>query len=241
MPVPSRPRQSLPASAVLAAVAALAFVAPAARGQHDFGRESIPMRWIEPLMIEDLPALKFPAYYDDFDKARAHVHTGRYKLALASLRNVTDPKPEQLVRIALIKGKSQGALGRTEEALKTLTDATKVQVKGQPDTAIAEHPKVQLLRAEVLADAGRTDEALAVLKEHLAADPNSWGGHYLLGAVSEQIGDTETARKAYAWFVEGPGQLWEKWTSRQRTPEFDNAELITVMGRAVDRWATLNM
>jgi tetratricopeptide (TPR) repeat protein len=241
MPVPSRPPRTLPASALFAALAVGAFAAPAARAQHDFGRESIPMRWIEPLMIEDLPPVKFPAYYDDFDKARAHVHTGRFKLALASLVKVTDPKPEQFVQIALIKGKSQGALGRTEEALKTLTDPTQVQVKGKPDTTIAQHPKVQLLRAEVLADAGRTDEALAVLKEHLAADPDSWGGHYLLGAVSEQIGDTETARKAYAWFVEGPQQLWEKWTSRRRTPEFDNAELITVMGRSVDRWATLNM
>ena len=84
------------------------------------------------------------------DKARAHVHTGRYKLALASLVKVTDPKPEQLVQIALIKGKSQGALGRTEEALKTLTDTTKVQLKGKPDTTIAQHPKTRLPRVNAL-------------------------------------------------------------------------------------------
>ena len=54
------------------------------------------------------------------------------------------------------------------------------------EVALAEHPQVQVVRAQVLADAGRADEALSAIKDHLKAYPDSWGGHYLLGEVSEQ-------------------------------------------------------
>ena len=55
-------------------------------------------------MTEDLPPLKFPAYFDDFDRDKAQVHAGRYKTALLTLRNIKDPKPEQLVTIAASRG-----------------------------------------------------------------------------------------------------------------------------------------
>src|SRR5688500_9742331 len=42
--------------------------ATTARG-HDFVKESAPQRWIEPLVPEDLPPLKYPSYFNDLDKA----------------------------------------------------------------------------------------------------------------------------------------------------------------------------
>src|SRR3954468_24461279 len=61
-----------------------------------FVRDSIPQKWIDPMVAENLPALKYPAYYTDLEKARAQWFAGRYKLSLITLRKIKDAKPEQL-------------------------------------------------------------------------------------------------------------------------------------------------
>lgn len=222
----------------LLALASAAFSArPAAA--HDFVKESIPHKWIEPFLPEDLPAQKYPAYFDDVDKAKAQVHGGRYKTALITLRKVKDPTPAQQVAIALVKGRALAALGRTSEALEALSDAQ--AAPGQtPEATVPTAPRVQLLRAEVLASAGRPTEAIAALKEHLVAYPDSLGGHYLLGVAYEQVGDTDNAKAQYKWFVEEPRDYLGKWTARASEPAFESAENVTWLGRAVDRWATLH-
>src|SRR4051794_2959950 len=51
----------------------------------DWVKQSAPNKRIEQFVPEDLPELKFPAYYIGLDKARAQVFHGRYKLGLATL------------------------------------------------------------------------------------------------------------------------------------------------------------
>src|SRR5439155_4442791 len=119
------------------------------------------------------------------------------------LAKLKDVKPEQAPAIALVKSKSLWALGRIDEALRALSDP-----------ALADQPQVQVLRAEILADAGREAEALELLKKHLDANPSSLSGHYVLGAVSEKVGDLDAARKAFAWFVEEPHQFLERWKQK---------------------------
>src|SRR5207237_5447088 len=96
--------------------------------------------------------------------------------------------------------------------------------------------------AQVLADLGRQSEAIALLKQHLAKNPKSLAGHYNLGAISEQVGDLETARKAYAWFVDSPQEFLKTLQTGggAEALKIDNAEDITFVGRALDRWAALN-
>src|SRR5688500_7398355 len=84
---------------------------------HDFVRTSPPHRWVEALVPEDLPPLKYPAYFNDIDKARAQLHHGRYKLSLVTLRKAKDVDPAEA---ALIKAASQSALGRVDAAMQTL-------------------------------------------------------------------------------------------------------------------------
>src|SRR4051794_26301020 len=111
-------RSRLAALAIVTATFALA--SPAFAGSDEqFLRGTFPQKWIDPLMPEDLPALTYPAYFNDLDKARLESSTGRYKLSLSTLRRLKDPKPEQLAEIAVIKSTSQGALGRWDEALQT--------------------------------------------------------------------------------------------------------------------------
>jgi tetratricopeptide (TPR) repeat protein len=247
---PARLRRAALFAAALLAGPAGALTGGVALG-HDFVRDSAPMRWVDQAMTEDLPPLKFPAYFEDFDKAKALVAAGRYKTALLVIRKIKDPKPEQVLPIALAKAKALGVTGRTEEALRTLT-APGVSVKldakdgsgakdgnAARDVPLADHPRAQLLRAEILTETSRHDDALAVLKAHLAAYPDSWGGHFWTGEVSERVGDTEAAKREYGWFNDKPRELFSKWVSQVKVPEFDDAEKVTWLGRAQDRWATL--
>jgi hypothetical protein len=156
---PLRRVRPLVLGAAVAAAASVTLVVPHRADGHDFVRDSAPVRWVEQAMTEDLPPLKFPAYFDDFDRAKAQVHAGRYKTALLTLRKITDPKPEQLVTIALCKGRALFVTGRTDEALRTLSEATKVPadkeaggaagVDGKGEVELKAHPRVQLLRAEI--------------------------------------------------------------------------------------------
>ena len=209
-------------------VAAMLCAAPGAAPANDLVRDSVPQKWIEPLLAEQLPDLTHPAYFNDLDKAKAQLFTGRYKLALHTLARAKDLKPEDAPAVALVRGGALQALGRSEEALKVLSES-----------AVADRPEIQVRKAEVLAGAGREAEAIDLLRKHLEAHPASLAGRYTLGAVSENIGDHDAARKAFGWFVKEPQQFLEKWKKNPNDPAFDSAADLTTIGRAVDRWAAL--
>ncbi|HSZ57204.1 MAG TPA: tetratricopeptide repeat protein [Tepidisphaeraceae bacterium] len=201
----------------------LILIAPAVYA-GDLASDSAPMKWIEPLMPEDLPELTYPAYFTDLDKAQAQEVAGRYKLSLITLKNLKDLKPDQRTDAALIKGRSQAALGRWEGALATLS---------------SDDPRVQIERAQVLSRMGKDDEALALLKRVVQKQPDSIAGHYWLGEVYEKVGDIPAAREQYTWFVVEPQKFLDKWTSRQHLPAFDRAEDVTLIGHAIDHFAAL--
>jgi tetratricopeptide (TPR) repeat protein len=190
----------------------------------DFVKDSVPCKWMAPLLPEDLPELKFPEYFSDLDKARAQMFAGRYKLSLITLAKAKEADP---LEAALVKANSLAAIGREKEAIGALS---------QP--AVKDKPRAQVLRATILASQGQTDEAIALLKEHLSANPASLIGHYQLGRVSEQVGDLDAARKAYGWFIEDQ-QLLEKWQGQTGEKTFDDADSVTTIGRSIDRWASL--
>src|SRR5882672_10381507 len=113
-------------------IAAIFAFAPAAFAQ-DLVEESVANEWIQDFLPEKLPELKFPEYYNDLDRAREQVYRGRYKTALMTLQKM--PKGDA-GQIALIKASALTALGRRDEAIATLSDQ-----------AVADNPKVQILRA----------------------------------------------------------------------------------------------
>ncbi|HEV2295612.1 MAG TPA: tetratricopeptide repeat protein [Tepidisphaeraceae bacterium] len=184
----------------------------------------MPRKWIEPLVPEKLPELKHPEYFEALDKAKAQLSAGRYKLALATLHTAKDVDP---LEAALVRGAALNALGRTDEALAVLSAE-----------GVANAPRVQVLRAQVLADIGKAGEAIALLQAHLQAHPTSIAGHYHLGAISETVGDIATATAAYQWFFEEPQRFLDKWLGEDPTA-FESAEDVTLIGRAIDRHATL--
>jgi Flp pilus assembly protein TadD len=190
---------------------------------QELKRHSIPDSWIEPLLPEALPPLKYPEYYNELDKARAQVKSGRYRLALATLHAAPQVDPAEAM---LVRGQTLAALGRRDLALATLSDP-----------AVRDRPEAQVLSAIVLAELGRLGEAIERLTAHLAAHPNSIAGRFQLGRAYEQAGDLEAARRAYGWFVDEKHYL-DKWEG-QSDPVFDSAESVTLVARAIDRHAAL--
>jgi hypothetical protein len=60
-----------------------------------------------------------------------------------------------------------------------------------------------------------------------------------LGRAAERVGDLETAKQSYGWFVAKPQDYLEKWQTNQKDPAFETAASVTTIGRAIDRWAAL--
>jgi tetratricopeptide (TPR) repeat protein len=208
-------RQTTIALAVLIAL-------PLASFAQDLTKRAIPRKWIEPLVPEDLPEMELKDYVksEALEKARAEAFAGRYKVALLTLRQVkpnADP-----VELALVKSSCLAPLGRRDEALQLLT-ADKVR----------DDPRIQIARARILIQLGRNDDATELLKQHLTKSPESIAGHYCLGYVRETVGDLDGARQAFGWFQ----PFIDKWQGDRS--QFTSAEEVTLIGRALDRWATL--
>src|SRR5262245_20364097 len=53
-------------------------------------RDTIPQKWIEPLLPEDLPKLKAPEYATPVEQAKMQIFAGRYKLGLNTLKKIKD-------------------------------------------------------------------------------------------------------------------------------------------------------
>lgn len=201
--------------------AALAAFLPIARA-GELSQQTFPQKWIDEYLPEKLPELKFPAYFEDLDKARALAFAGRYKTALILLPRITKG---DAVEIAQIKATCLAAVGRRTEAISILSAP-----------GIADIPKAQVLRAKTLAEMGRHRDAIAILKSVIEKDANSLAARFHLAQVSEQAGDLNTARDQYDWIQKTYYAQWEG----QGAKNFEDAELVTLMGRAFDRWAVLN-
>lgn len=208
-------------------LAGLALLASRSRA-WDLVRDSVPMKWVEPLLPEDLPELTYPDYYSEVDKATAQEFAGRYKLSLITLSKIKDLKPGQRADAAVVKGKSLAALGRFDEAIKALSDES-----------VARDPSVRIEKAQVLLQTGRLPEAHELLADVLQDQSSSVAAHYWMGVFCEKLGDSKTAQVQYAWFVNDPQNFLKKWEAHQANPAFEKADEVTLIGRALDRWATL--
>jgi tetratricopeptide (TPR) repeat protein len=190
-----------------------------------------PQSWIESLLPPKGQELNLPSYADTIDRAQAQEMAGQYRQSLfmlyqAQLKNQI--KPKDAARVAVVRAGAMLALDRYDDALAVL-DAK--------DLAVDSH--VAALRCRVLLAADRPGEAADAARAIIKADGNSIAGHYYLGAALEAECDIPGARDAFVWFAEGPQAVFAVWEARQ-DQAFDDAANVTLMGRAMDRWATLS-
>ena len=187
-----------------------------------------PAVWVDQFTPEDLPKLELPAYLTPVERAAAEADAGRYKLALNDLylaqkhKQTADP-----VAFALAKGRALHGLQRWDAALAVLSE-----------NAVAGDPKVQVLRARVLADAGKPAEAVEVLRGTVAKHPKDIASHFYLALYEERLGRTDAAAKGYEWFVGDDQEFLSKW-KRLGPSGFDSAGNLTLIARGIDRWARL--
>src|SRR6185436_10288721 len=117
----------------------------------DFKSESLPRKWLNPLLPEDLPALKYPTYFKPLDHARLESFTGRYKRSLMTLWEIKDADE---IEVALIRARSLHAIGKSAQAIEILSNP-----KLKADS------RVNVLLACILSDTGKHNDALAVLRD----------------------------------------------------------------------------
>src|SRR5690606_6991806 len=98
--------------------------------------QTVPYRWIEPLMPESAEPPEYRAYYDALDKARAQLAAGQYRRVLVTLRTAGEIDASEA---AVVRSSALTALGRFDEALQAVS----------PDAAKA-HPAIAVARANTL-------------------------------------------------------------------------------------------
>ena len=189
--------------------------------------QTIPGKWIRPLLPEQVEQPQYPQYdvNNVLAKARDQYWAGQYRRALVTLESV---KTVRMRKVALLRGQCQVELGRYNDALGTLGEA-----------AFADDPAMQTLRARALAEQGGYASAIAILQGEIQKHPDLIAPHYYLGQYRESLGDVAGATAAYDWFVDGPRNYLQEWIGHPET--FDDAEQVTLLGRAIDRWATLTL
>jgi cellulose synthase operon protein C len=193
----------------------------------DFDDQFIPGKWINALLPENVAEPEYASYDKDsaLERARTQIWSGQYRRALATLDTI---EHGHAARIAMMRGEAQLALGRFAEASATLSLPV-----------VADKPEARVLRANVLAAQGRFDDAIVLVKSIIAEHPDLIGPRYYLGDYLEEKGDIPAARNAYQWFVTEPHNYLNQWMTHAEN--FNSAADITLMGRAIDRWATLTM
>lgn len=205
-------------------IAGLAGVVSAvACGQSIRMADLAPMRWVEQVIPEDLPKLKYPGYADALDKAKMEMQSGRYKLALQTLYLAEGIDP---AKRALLLGETLCRMGRFNEAQAVLAEqgtAGDSQAKG--------------MLADAMADSGKRKEAVSLLHSAIAADPGNPLLHWSLARTLRSMGQLAEEKEALQWFTQqNYAQGWRK----DRLSAIDSADTLVAIAGALDRLAVLS-
>ncbi|MFQ5461799.1 MAG: tetratricopeptide repeat protein [Phycisphaerae bacterium] len=124
--------------------------------------------------------------------AQAMLTSGAYQSALKAFERIAADEQEGAHRTAARHGAAQTLirLGRYEEAWTTL---------GTPADSDAEG---RYLKAQMARLFGRYEEAIGLLREAVAIDPNYAAARRMLGQMYEMLGRRDEAIESFAWFNE---------------------------------------
>jgi tetratricopeptide (TPR) repeat protein len=215
-------------TSVVAIVSTVCILTAGSVRAGSYDDQTIPGKWIRPLLPETDKEPEYPSYdkNNGLEIARDQYWAGQYRRALVTLEGIR--KPKKFADAALIRGECDLELGQYDDATATLGNS-----------AVAGEAAAQTLRARVQAAQGEYQAAIEILQREIQQHPGLVAPRYYLGAFREKLGDLAGATAAYQWFVTEPHNYLQQWLGHPET--FDDAEEVTLIGRAVDRWATLTM
>lgn len=194
-------------------------VVPVARGEM----KSTIDEWADRFLPEAAPKLDLPAYADDLYRAQAEVAAGKFRAALSTLARARDI--DDSIR-NVVKARALIGLGETDAGFTLLSSP-----------ALATNDQAARVHAEALLAMERADFAEPIVKRWLERSPDSLAAHLVMGQLLEKQGRFPEAIDMYGWFVTGQQSFIQKWHASAN--DFENADDLTDIATAVDRWATL--
>jgi len=189
--------------------------AMAALGLDDFETASAHMDHAEelrPLYEFDFIGIRESAWIDQYQQGTPYVQSGDYEGAVVYLENanaIYDGRPEAMITLGQIYAQLREhdlAVENIDAATAFMSSETVAQmdsatVAGWEDQ-VADLP---LLRAQVLADAGRFEEAVGTYEELSMADPGNIELKRGLAAILLQMGNEAEATAIYDEMLTMPG------------------------------------
>jgi len=167
---------------------------------------------LRPLYEFDLDGLREQTWIDLYQQATPHVQAGEYEAAAEYFEGanaIYRGRPEAMVTLGQIYAtmrEHDRALENIEAALAFRDSEAMAEVDEETaaawEEAIAELP---YLRAQVLADAGRFEEAVDTYREMSAADPDNIEIKQGLAAILMEMGEEQDAFVIYEEMIAMPG------------------------------------
>ena len=190
----------------LAGFAALGLEDYQAAGQHfDRAQELRPIYEIE------LAPVREQAYIDLYQAASPYLQSGDFTQAVGFLEGanaVYPDRPEALITLAQIHGQERNhdlAIQRIDEAIAFFQSDRMEDADLETAAAWQEQADgLPLMRAQVLADAGRYEEAAVSYRQMVEADPSNIALTQDLAAILMQMGNEAEALAVYEALLARP-------------------------------------
>jgi len=190
----------------LAGFAALGLEDYQAAGQHfDRAQELRPIYEIE------LAPVREQAYIDLYQAASPYLQSGDFTQAVGFLEGanaVYPDRPEALITLAQIHGQERNhdlAIQRIDEAIAFFQSDRMEDADLETAAAWQEQADgLPLMRAQVLADAGRYEEAAVSYRQMVEADPSNIALTQDLAAILMQMGNEAEALEVYQALLARP-------------------------------------
>jgi tetratricopeptide (TPR) repeat protein len=190
----------------LAGFAALGLEDYQAAGQHfDRAQE------LRPIYELELAPVREQAYIDLYQAASPYLQSGDFTQAVGFLEGanaVYPDRPEALITLAQIHGQERNhdlAIQRIDEAIAFFQGDRMEEVDLETAAAWQEQAEgLPLMRAQVLADAGRYEEAAVSYRQMVEADPSNIAVTQDLAAILMQMGNEAEALEVYEALLARP-------------------------------------
>jgi tetratricopeptide (TPR) repeat protein len=167
---------------------------------------------LRPIYEFENVGIREQAYIDEYQQASPFLGTGEYEQAATHLENASaiyHGRPEADITLAQIYASRREhdlALAKIDDVMRFLSSDAMAEI----DEEMAANWRSQvegfpLLRAQILADAGRFDDAVVVYRELVAQNPDDVALQQDLGAILMQADRTEEALQVYNGLVDRPG------------------------------------